>query len=157
MDPAALRPGPAVIGWREFVALPEWGITRIKAKADTGARTSALDVVDLEKLPDGRVMFHVVVRESPRLKLVEVVAPVVRTSTVKPRPGLVEERPVVRTRMLLGGVEREIEVSLLRREGMLCRMLLGRMALSNEFLVDPAAKYLVSGRGASADGGEKRR
>ena len=142
------------IGWREFVALPDWGIPRIKAKADTGARTSALDVVDLDLQEDGQVTFHVVVREAPRLKLVEVVAPVVRMASVKPRPGEVEVRPVVRTCMVLGGMEREIEVSLLRREGMLCRMLLGRKALADAFLVDPGSKYLVSGRAAADMGGQ---
>lgn len=137
-----------VIGWREFVALPDWGIPRLKAKIDTGARTSALDVTDLTELPGGRVLFHAVVRESPRLKLVEVEAELVRTSTVKPRPGEVETRPVVRTRMTLGDVERDIEISLLRREGMLCRMLLGRLALGTDFLVDASAKYLLSGKSA---------
>ena len=155
MDASSSRPPATVIGWREFVALPDWGIPRIKAKADSGARTSALDVVDLEPCGDGEVMFHVVVREAPRLKLVEVVAPVVRTSNVKPRPGEIEERPVVRTRMVLGGIEREIEVSLLRREGMLCRMLLGRMALADAFLIDPGSKYLVSGRAAAGRGGAR--
>jgi hypothetical protein len=153
MDPVAPVSSAKAIGWREFVALPDWGIPRIKAKADTGARTSALDVVDLDIREDGQVTFHVVVRESPRLKLVEVVAPVIRMASVKPRPGEVEVRPVVRTRMVLGGMERVIEVSLLRREGMLCRMLLGRKALADTFLVDPGSKYLLSGRAADDQAG----
>ena len=148
MVPEEERPR-RVIGWREFVALPDWGIPRLKAKIDTGARTSALDVTDLTELPGDRVLFHAVVREAPRLKLVEVEAEVVRTSSVKPRPGVVETRPVVRTVMRLGDVERPIEISLLRREGMLCRMLLGRLSLGEDFLVDASAKYLLTGRAAA--------
>lgn len=134
-----------VIGWREFASLPDWGIPRVKAKIDTGARTSTLDVVDLTELPGDRVLFHAVVRESPQLKLVEVEADVVRRTNVKPRPGVVEERPVVSTTLEVGGISQEIEISLHRREGMLCRMLIGRLALREHFLVDPSRKYLLSG------------
>lgn len=137
-----------IVGWREFVALPDWGIPRVKAKIDTGARTSSLDVVDLTEMPGGKVLFHVVVQESPKLKLVEVEAPMVRITNVKPMPGEVEVRPVVSTTMELGGISREVEISLHRREGMLCRMLVGRLSLGDHFLVDPLRKYLLSDRPA---------
>ena len=137
-----------IVGWREFVALPDWGIPRVKAKIDTGARTSSLDVVDLTEMPGGKVLFHVVVQESPKLKLVEVEAPIIRISSVKPMPGQVEVRPVVSTTMELGGISREVEISLQRREGMLCRMLVGRLSLGDDFLVDPMRKYLLSDRPA---------
>ncbi len=145
-QPAAAE--PVVIGWREFLALPEWGIPRIKAKADTGARTSALHVADLEELPGGRARFRVVVRESPRLKTVPVEAEVVRVAQVKPTPTKVERRLVVATTMRLAGVERRIEIALVCRRGMLCRMLLGRRALDGAFLVDPATKYRLTGKAA---------
>lgn len=145
-QPAAAE--PVVIGWREFLALPEWGIPRIKAKADTGARTSALHVVDLEELPGGRARFRVVVREAPRLKTVPVEAEVVRVAQVKPTPTKVERRLVVATTMRLAGVERRIEIALVCRRGMLCRMLLGRRALAGAFLVDPATKYRLTGKAA---------
>ncbi|MBC8329261.1 MAG: ATP-dependent zinc protease [Planctomycetes bacterium] len=144
--------GPVVIGWREFIGLPEWGIPRIKAKADTGARTSALHVANLEELGGGRVRFDVVVHEAPRLELVTVEAVIRRIATVKPTPNKVERRPVVETTMSLGGRRRRIELALVCRRGMLCRMLLGRTALDGAFFVDPGSKYRITGRAARQRG-----
>jgi hypothetical protein len=135
---------PVVVGWREFVALPEWGIPRLKAKIDTGARTSAIHVGALEELPDGRVRFEVVVRETPKLRTTFVEATPVRRSTVKPSSGQRQERLVFRTRLEIGPVARDIELSLVSRKGMLCRMLVGRLALPSHVLVSPQRKYLVS-------------
>jgi hypothetical protein len=136
---------PAVVGWREFAALPEWNIRRIKAKIDTGARTSALHVGRLEELPDGRVRFEVVVRETPALRTRIVEARPVRRTTVKSSSGERQERLVFRTRLVIGPLERDIELSVVSREGMLCRMLVGRKALPVGVLVDPAHKYLHGG------------
>ncbi|MDA0666567.1 MAG: RimK/LysX family protein [Planctomycetota bacterium] len=136
---------PLVIGWREMIELPNWGIAKIKAKVDTGARTSALHVQNLEHLDDEHVRFDVVVREHP-LRLVTVKAPLFRVSRVKPTHDRVEERPVVQTKMILGGVEQTIELSLVGRPGMRCRMLLGRRAIADAFLVDARHCYVVSGR-----------
>lgn len=133
-------------GWREVVALPAWGIPRLRAKLDTGARTSAIHVGELELLDDDHVRFEVVVRERPTHKGVWVEAPIVRQSVVKPSSGQRQERIVCRTPLRLGAVEREIELSLVCRKGMLCRILIGRRALADAFVVDPAATYLVSTR-----------
>ena len=135
---------PLVIGWREFVDLPEWGITRLKAKIDTGARTSAIHVGALEELADGRVRFEIVIREKPKLRTTMVEATPVRRSRVKPSSGKRQERLVFRTRLKLGSIEREIELSLVSRKGMLCRMLVGRLALPSQVLVSPGRKYLLS-------------
>ncbi|MCB1151142.1 ATP-dependent zinc protease [bacterium] len=135
---------PVVVGWREFVALPEWGIPRLKAKVDTGARTSAIHVGALEELPDGRVRFQVVVRETPNLRTTWVEATPVRRATVKPSSGVRQERLVFRTRMEIGPIARDIELSLVSRKGMLCRMLVGRLALPAHVLVSPVHKYLHS-------------
>lgn len=139
---------PITIGWREFIALPDWGIRMVRAKIDTGARTSAIHTGEIETLDDGRVRFEVIVREKPERKTVWVTAEPVRESVVKPSSGEKQQRIVCRTRMRLGPVEREIELSLVCRAGMLCRMLLGRHALDGAFLVDASRKYLVSGRKA---------
>lgn len=139
-----------VVGWREPVALPEWGIAAIKTKIDTGARTSAIHVDHLEELPGERVRFDVIVSaacERSPAQIVKVESDVVRTSRVKPSTGERQERLVVRTRMKLGDVEREIELSLVSRHGMRCRLLLGRTALTG-FLVDPSRpKRLARPRG----------
>lgn len=131
------------IGWRERVALPEWGIRGVRAKIDTGARTSAIHCVQIEPLPGGRVRFEVVTRERPARKTRWVEAEVVRESVVKPSSGETQTRVVCRTRMLLGPAEQEIEVGLVCRAGMLCRMLLGRMGVPPGFVVDPRSKYLL--------------
>jgi len=137
-------PKTVVIGWREFLGLPDWGIRKIKAKVDTGARTSALHVDNLEFLHGNHVRFDVVVREEPR-RMVRVEAPIHRMSRVRPNHDRLEERPVVLTHMKLGALEYPIEVSLVGRPGMLCRMLLGRRALAQGILVDSSRRYLLSG------------
>lgn len=142
--------GQVTIGWREFVALPDWGIRSVRAKIDTGARTSAIHTGAIETLDDGRIRFEVIVRERPVRKTVWVTAEPVRESVVKPSTGEKQQRIVCRTRMRLGPVEREIELSLVPRDGMLCRMLLGRKGLDGRFIVDPSRKYLVSGRSAKS-------
>jgi hypothetical protein len=142
---SVLIPDKTVIGWREFIALPEWGIESIRAKIDTGARTSALHVEDLELLPDGLVRFEVV----PGGKLVggiRVEAELIRVSRVRPSTGELQRRYVVSTTMRLGAVEKQIQLSLVSRKRMLCRMLVGRRALENDFIVDPSAKYLLRHR-----------
>jgi hypothetical protein len=133
-----------VIGWREIVALPDWGIARLKAKIDTGARTSAIHVGELEELPSGEVRFEVIVREKPKQSTMMVTAMPVRRTTIKPSSGVKQERLVFRTRLAIGPIEREIELSLTSRKGMLCRMLVGRLALPSHVLVSPNRKYLHS-------------
>lgn len=134
------------VGCREWMSLPDWGIARIRVKIDTGARTSALHVENLEILPDGRLSFDVVLdrKESPRTVRV-VAAESVRTSTVRPSNGVSESRHIVETRMRLGEVEKTIEVGLVDRGPMLYRMLVGRRALGADFVIQPDEAYLLSG------------
>ncbi len=136
------RESVPVLGWRERIDFPEWGLSRIRAKVDTGARTSAIDVTNVEELPDGLLRFEVVSRTSPSIRTKTVTAPLARKSTVKPSSGKAQERYVCVTPIRIGEHEFEIEVSLVRRQGMLCRMLLGRMAIAGRFLVDPSKKYI---------------
>lgn len=135
-----------VIGWREYVALPDWGIEQVKVKVDTGARTSAIHVAEFDELADGTARFEVVVSERPSMRTILVEAPLVREAVVKPSSGKRQRRPVVKTTMRLGGVEKEIEITLVSRKGMLCRMLLGRTAIGADFVVDASRMYLVSKR-----------
>ncbi|MEQ9454322.1 MAG: RimK/LysX family protein [Phycisphaeraceae bacterium] len=130
------------IGWRERVALPAWGVRSLRAKIDTGARTSAIDVPEIIELPDGRVRFEIVLRISPDRITRWVEAEVARTSVVKPSSGEKQERLVCRTPLRLAGREHEIEISLVCRRGMLCRMLIGRTAIAGYYAVDAASKYL---------------
>lgn len=139
---AASRRKPSekiVIGRREVVRLPDWGV-RLRAKVDTGARTSALDVADVEPLSGGRVRFSIVLKRD-RSRRVRVEAPVARMGRVRPSSGQTQVRYFVETEIRLGDVVKTVELSLVPREGMLCRMLLGRTALARDFLVDPDAVY----------------
>ena len=134
-----------IAGWREWVALPEWGIKLLQAKVDTGARTSALHVEQIEELPGDRVRFEVIHRERPRRRVRWVEAELVRLSSVKPSHGRQQERPVVRTEIRLGSVARQVEISLVSRARMQCRMLVGRTALQG-LLVDPSQTHILTPR-----------
>jgi hypothetical protein len=129
---------PLVIGWSEFVDLPDWGIRGLRAKVDTGARTSALHVERVEEQPRGRVRFEVVLdRQTPGRIRVE--ARVRRRARVRSSSGHWTTRVFVATRLELGPLGREVEIGLVDREQMIHRMLLGRSALAG-CLVDPVRR-----------------
>ena len=133
-----------LIGWNELIDLPAWNVKRLRAKIDTGARSSALHVTDLRVLPDDRVAFDVVLDRKKSHRRRQVVAPVTRVSRVRSSTGKYTRRYFVKTLLRLGEVEKTIEVSLVDREEMLFRMLLGRTALSHDFLIDPGRRRLAS-------------
>lgn len=147
--PSASR-GPIILGWREHVFLPDWGIN-LRAKIDTGARTSAIHVGAIEELGGGRIRFEVVARERPP-HTIWVESSIVRESRVRPTSGMAQSRPVVRTTIRIGAVRREVEVGLVCRKGMLCRMLIGRRALEGVWVVDPSRKYVLGAPGAARGG-----
>lgn len=130
------------LGWRERVDLPDWGIRGLRAKVDTGARTSAVDVAQFEHLENGDIRFEIVTRIKPERRTKWIRATPIRTSFVKPSHGEVQERPVCLTRLRIGDVEQEVEIGLVCRKNMLCRMLVGRTALEGRFLVDVAHRDL---------------
>jgi hypothetical protein len=141
-------PGPAVIGWKEYVGLPEWGLTRVRAKVDTGARTSALDVAhyDLVELPGrglvARLLLAVRRKKKPAPSLIE--APVLKIVVVTNSNGMREQRPVVETVAQLGRFSKTIRFTLTNRAGMRYRVILGRAALAGDFVVDVSKKYLLN-------------
>ena len=130
-------------GWRERVALPDWGLHRVRAKIDTGARTSAIDVAQYEMLDNDHVRFQIVYRDRPVKKTKWIEAKCLRTSRVKPSNGQIQQRIVCLTKLKMGDEVFEAEISLVCRKGMLCRMLIGRTALEGRFVVDPSKKYLL--------------
>lgn len=136
--------GPTLIGWNELVDLPDWKVSRLRAKIDTGARSSALHVADLQIRPNGYVEFDVVLDRKKRHRRRHVVAAVTRISRVRSSTGKYTRRYFVKTTLRLGAVEKTIEISLVDREKMIFRMLLGRTALSNDFIIDPARRRIVS-------------
>ena len=99
---------------------------------------------DVEELPGDKVKFHIVMSRKNRDRAKEVVATISNHSRVKSSNGQVQERYKVKTTALIGNVAKEIEVSLVCRKEMICRVLLGRMALESDFLVDSNATFIFS-------------
>lgn len=157
---AADRGGLPVLGWREWVRLPELGIERVKAKVDTGAASSSLHAVGLERFErDGRPMvrFRVHPRQRSTDPEFELEAPLREDRKVRPSTGRSAVRPVIVTQVEVMGRRWPVEITLANRHRMGFRMLLGRQALRGRFLVDPAASFLAGGEGRRARGGKGRR
>ena len=135
-----------MIGWREWLALPELGVPGIKAKIDTGARSSALHTHDFEIFQrDGRdfVRFHLHPLRRNEKVLLTCEAPLAGFREVKDSGGHAEERPFIRSLATLGEVSWNLDLGLTNREGMKFRMLLGREALAGMFTINPSASYLL--------------
>ena len=130
-----------VAGWREWVALPRLGIARINAKLDSGAKTSALHADHIEPITrEGAawVRFHV----SGENGEVRHEAPVAARRKVRSSSGGTEERFFVRTPIRFAGREWPIVLTLTNRERMKLPMLVGRQAMAERLLVDPAHSWL---------------
>ena len=139
-----------MIGWREWLSLPELGVPAIKAKVDTGAKTSALHAFKLRTFSrGGRKYVRFWLHPMQRKKDIELVceAPVYDKRTVKDSGGHREERYVIKTRISLAGETWPVEITLTSREDMSFRMLLGRTAISKKnYLIDPGMSYLTGKR-----------
>ena len=138
-----------IIGWREWLELPELGIAAIKAKIDTGARTSSLHTHFIEHIDNNqteRIRFGV--RPLRKRKDIEVICEtdILDYRRVKDSGGHSEIRCFILTPVKLGGYRWPIEISLTNREDMRFRMLLGRTAVKSGFLIDPNKSYLTGRR-----------
>jgi hypothetical protein len=134
-----------MLGWREWVALPEFGITQIKAKIDTGARSSALHTVDMEPYQlDGNnwLMFTVQTKQKQNGQLIECHAPIKDRRVVSDSGGHKQRRYVIETPLVFGQYLIQAEITLTNRDSMRFRMLLGRTAMNKVFIIDPHASYL---------------
>ncbi len=136
-----------IIGWREQVTLPELGISTIKAKIDTGARSSTLHAIDVEIFQDQEkkmVRFKVHPYQRNTRQTVTAVAELFDQRQVRNSGGHTQLRPVIQTTVELGGDRWLIELTLTNRDVMGFRMLLGRQAIRDRFLVDAGRSFLHS-------------
>lgn len=134
-----------VVGWREWLTLPDLGIPAIKVKVDTGATSSALHAFDLEHFRRrGKrvVRFRVYPYQRDDQRVIVTEAEVVDERRVRDSGGHVEQRPVISTTAKLRGRIWAIEITLSNRDQMGFRMLLGRQALRGRFLINPGGSFL---------------
>jgi hypothetical protein len=141
--------GPLLIGWKEYLDFPAWGLRRVKVKIDTGARTSALGALGYE-LHEGEAgpvaeMRLALYRRHPQ-RVAVVRAPVLRMVVVSNSGGMRETRPLIETDVRLGSVRKRITLTVTNRVTMLFPVILGRNALEGDFVVDVAGKYLLKDR-----------
>ena len=134
-----------ILGWREWVSLPDLDIPLTKAKIDTGARSSALHAFMIDPYRKGGqrwVMFAIHPKQKSDFSI-ECHAPIKDRRLVTDSGGHQQRRYVIETRLLLGHVAINAEITLTNRDSMLFRMLLGRTAMNNGFIIDPGASYLM--------------
>jgi hypothetical protein len=138
---------PLLIGWKERLDFPAWGVRRVKAKVDTGARTSALDAASYELYhAEGgglwvRLRLSLLRRHAGKPLVVEL--PVLRMVVVRNSGGQHEQRPLIEAEVVLGPVRKRVLLTVTNRAGMRFRVILGRLALAGDFVVDVSKKYLL--------------
>ncbi|MGI9415834.1 MAG: ATP-dependent zinc protease family protein [Hyphomicrobiales bacterium] len=141
------RASRLVVGWREWIALPELGIDAIKVKVDTGARTSALHAFRIKTFDqDGqrRVRFQVHPLQRRKRPSIECEADVIDERRVTSSNGQKELRLVIRTPVEIAGRTWPIELTLTNRDEMSFRMLLGRQAVRGRAVIDPGRSFCAA-------------
>ncbi|TRW27384.1 30S ribosomal protein S6--L-glutamate ligase [Flavobacterium zepuense] len=135
-----------IVGSEEWCAFPELGIPTIKARVDSGAKTSALHAINIapfEREGESWVKFDINPIQNNSKAVIHCQAPLVDKRVVKSSSGYREQRYVIKSRIQVGDIDWDVEVTLTNRDSMGFRMLLGREAMSGRILVDPEQKYLL--------------
>jgi hypothetical protein len=133
-----------VLGWREWAGLPRLGLPAVRCKIDSGARSSALHVDSCWRFIDGGAPWagFCLSNDGHGEAMLHAAAPIFDERDVIDSGGHRTRRIFLRTTLALAGIEREIEINLTDRQGMLFPMLLGRTAMAGVFTVDPARSFL---------------
>jgi hypothetical protein len=137
----------SVVGWREWAVLPDLGISKVKAKIDTGAKTSSLhafDLVVVKRQGKNFVRFKVHPLQRNTRRVVDCESELLEWRQVTDSGGKRTLRPVIETRIMLGTRSVMAEVTLIARDQMGFRMLIGRQALRRTWLVDPSKSYIAA-------------
>ncbi len=133
-----------IIGWREWVSFPELKIKTIKAKIDTGAKTSALHVSNIKIYKrTNKVTFTIHPVQRQRHPVKNVTADYLGERSIKSSNGETSVRPVIETKLKIGKRSYSIELTLMNRDLMGFRLLLGRSALKDQYLVDAGQSFLL--------------
>ena len=135
----------ALLGWREWISLPDLEVDKISAKVDTGANTSSLYATHIKVFErDGKeyAKFRVTYGKQGKRKFKTAEAPLVGFRKVKSSSGDAEERPVIKTSICIMGQCWKSEITLTSRQSMQFPMLLGRACLKKRFVVDPSRANL---------------
>ena len=141
-----------VIGCEEWCVFPELGIPAVKARVDSGAKTSSIHAFNIQKFrKDGKnwVSFEIHPLQNNRRTVLRCVRPIIDKRTIKSSSGITERRYVVETLVRMADQEWKIELTLANRDSMGYRMLLGREAMKNRMLVDPAAAFCMGDKESS--------
>jgi ribosomal protein S6--L-glutamate ligase len=134
-----------IIGWQELISLPDINIPAIRAKIDTGAKTSSLHAENIQYFKEeGKdyVSFRVHPIQKNRKIIVKCQALLIDKRNVKSSNGIEENRPLIKTKIKIGNHLFQIDLNLTKRDSMGFRMLLGRDAMKNRIIIDPQYKYL---------------
>lgn len=132
------------IGWAELVDLPDLDLNVVPAKIDTGARTSSLHATHIRiggSGDDKRVVFRVRAGRGAKARTFDL--PLYENRRVRSSNGAHEDRPVIRTQLILGGIAQLVEITLTNRGTMAFPMLVGRSTLKRHYLVNCRRKYVT--------------
>lgn len=138
-----------IVGWREWISLPDLNLMQIKAKMDTGAKTSSLHAVNIEEFTHYgwdyvRFEVHPDQEDLSVTKMCE--ARIMDRRIVKSSCGEREKRPFIKTSLFIGGRHIQIELNLSNREHMGVPILIGREAMTPGVLVNPSKKFILGRR-----------
>ncbi len=131
------------LGWAELVDLPDLGLHELPAKIDSGARTSSLHATHIKIIgsdhDERRVTFRIRKGRASRSRVFDM--PLHENRVVRSSNGALEDRPVIRTPVVLGGITQLVEITLTHRGTMAFPMLVGRSTLKRHFLINCRRKY----------------